>query len=174
MDNGYVDISSFSRGSQCILGSLGANKVASVLQIYNAIDDHVFLVFARSFLQNLINIYKECLLFRRADVRYMSVGIEIVFTELWPSLLMENRPCLSSFRAMYNEMIAAYPKVFEAYQFSSKTIKEHLKKSSKDGTWEETIDSFSCATVLQRTRTIYSATSQKSITIKSFEPRFPT
>ena len=58
-------------------------------------------------------------------------------------------------------MIAAYPKVFEAYQFSSKTIKEHLKKSSKDGTWAETIDSFSCATVLQRTITIYSATSQK-------------
>ena len=32
--NGYVDVSSFSRGSQCILGSLGANKVASVLQCY--------------------------------------------------------------------------------------------------------------------------------------------
>ena len=118
------------------------------LLYYNVIDIHVFLVFARSFLQNLINIYKECLLFRRVDVRYMSVGIEIVFTELWPSLLMENRPYLSSFRAMCNEMIAAYPKVFEAYQFSSKTIKEHLKKSSRDGTWAETIDSFSCATVL--------------------------
>ena len=38
------------------------------------------------------------------------------------------------FRAMYNEVIAAFPKVFEAYQFSSKTIKEHLQKSSKDGT----------------------------------------
>ena len=50
---------------------------------------------------------------------------------------------------MCNEMIAAYPKVFEAYEFGSKTIKEHLKRSSKDGTWAETIDSFSCATVLQ-------------------------
>ena len=29
------------------------------------------------------------------------------------------------FRAMYNEMIAAFPKVFEVDQFSSKTIKEH-------------------------------------------------
>ena len=32
---------------------------------------------------------------------------------------------------------------FEAYQLSSKTITEHLKKSWKDGTWAETIDSFS-------------------------------
>ena len=50
-------------------------------------------------------------------------------------------------RAMCNKMIAEYPKVFEAYQFSSKTIKQHLKKSSKDGTWAETMDIFSCATV---------------------------
>ena len=72
---------------------------------------------------------------------------------------------------MCNEMIAACPKVFEAYQLSSKTIKEHFKKSSKDETWAEMIYSSSCATVLQRRRTIYSATSQKSITMKTFEPR---
>ena len=72
------------------------------------------------------------------------------------------------FRAMCNRMIAEYPKVFEAYQYSSKTIKEHLKKSSKDLTWAETMDTFSCATVLQRTINIYSITSQKW-TI--FEPR---
>ena len=41
----------------------GANKVSSVINI------HISDVFARSFLQNLINIYKECLLFRRVDVR---------------------------------------------------------------------------------------------------------
>ena len=57
---------------------------------------------------------------------------------------------------MCNEVIAAYPKVFEANQFSCKTIKEHLKKSSKDGTWAEIIDIFSSATVLQRAITIYS------------------
>ena len=45
------------------------------------------------------------------------------------------------FRAMCNEMIAAYLKVFEAFQLSTKTIKEHLK-SWKDGTWAETINSF--------------------------------
>ena len=75
------------------------------------------------------------------------------------------------FRAMCNKMIAEYSKVFEAYQFSSKTIKEHLKKSSKDGTWAETMDIFSCATVLQRTINVYSITSQKW-TI--FEPRVAT
>ena len=32
--NGYVDISSFSRGSQCILGSPGANEVSSVVRCY--------------------------------------------------------------------------------------------------------------------------------------------
>ena len=68
-------------------------------------------------------------------------------------------------------MIAEYPKVFDAYQFSSKTIKEHLKKSSKDGTWAETMDIFSCATVLQRTINVYSITGQKW-TI--FEPRVAT
>ena len=75
-----------------------ARGQTKLLLYYNVIDIHIFLrflVFAGSFLQNL-NIYKECLLFRRVDVRYMSVGTEIVFTELWPSLLMENRPCLSS------------------------------------------------------------------------------
>ena len=75
------------------------------------------------------------------------------------------------FRAMCNEMIAAFPKVFEAYQFSSKPVKEHLQKSSKDGTWAETIDIFGCATVLQRTINIYSVKSQKWIT---FEPHVTT
>ena len=75
------------------------------------------------------------------------------------------------FRAMCNDMIAAFPKVFEAYQFSSKTVKEHLQKSSKDGTWAETIDIFGCATVLQRTINIYSVKSQKWIT---FAPRVTT
>ena len=74
-------------------------------------------------------------------------------------------------RAMCNEMIAAFPKVFEAYQFSSKTVEEHLQKSSKDGTWAETIDIFGCATVLQRKINIYSVKSQKWIT---FEPRVTT
>ena len=32
------------------------------------------------------------------------------------------------FRAMCDEIIAEYSKVFEAYQFSSKTIKKHLRK----------------------------------------------
>ena len=72
------------------------------------------------------------------------------------------------FRAMCNKVIAEYPKVFEAYQFSSKTIKEHLKKSSKDGTCAQMMDIFSCATVLQCTINVYSITSQKW-TI--FEPR---
>lgn len=75
------------------------------------------------------------------------------------------------FRAMCNEMIAEYPEVFEAYLFSSKTVKEHLEKSSKDGTWAETIDIFSCATVLQRTIAIYSMASQEWNT---FDPRVTT
>ena len=91
----------------------------------------------------------------------MSVATEIVFTELWLSLLMAKPTMHPVFRAMCNKMIAEYPKVFEAYQFSSKTIKEHLKKISKDGTWAETMDIFSCATVLQRTINVYSITSQK-------------
>ena len=92
------------------------------------------------------------------------MATEIVFKELWLSLLMAKPTML----ILCNKMIAEYPKVFEAYQFSSKTIKEHLKKSSKDGTWAETMDIFSCATVLQHTINVYSITSQKG-TI--FEPR---
>ena len=56
------------------------------------------------------------------------------------------------FRATCNEMIAAYPKVFEAFQWSSKTIKEHLKKSWKDGTLAETIESFSVARLYSSVR----------------------
>ena len=62
---------------------------------------------------------------REVNVR---VATEIVFIELWLSLLMAKPTMHPVFRAMCNKMIAEYPKVFEAYQFSSKTIKEHLKK----------------------------------------------
>ena len=40
------------------------------------------------------------------------------------------------------KMIAVYPKLFEVYQLSSKNIKAHSNKSSKDETWAETIDVF--------------------------------
>ena len=101
---------------------------------------------------------------------------EIVFTKLWLSLLMKKLTTLiidayPVFPGMCNEMIAAYAKVFEASQLSFKTIKEYLKKSSKHGTRAETIDIFSCATVVHRTIVIYSVTSQKWIT---FEPRVTT
>ena len=46
-ENGYVDVSSFSRGSQCILGSLGGQT--KLLLYYNVIDIHIFHVFERSF-----------------------------------------------------------------------------------------------------------------------------
>jgi hypothetical protein len=71
-------------------------------------------------------------------------------------------------KAVCNEMIAEYPEVFsEAYLFNSKTrVKEHLRKSMKEGTWAETIDIFSCATVLQCIIVTYSIKSQKWMKVK--------
>ena len=104
----------------------------------------------------------------------MSVATEIVFTEYRAMALAvdgKTDRAYPVFRAMCNKMIAEYSKVFEAYQFSSKTVKEHLKKSSKNGTWAETMDIISCATVLQCTINVYSITSQKWTIL---EPRVAT
>ena len=47
-------------------------------------------------------------------------------------------------------------------------MEEYLSKSTKDGTWADTIDIFSCATVLQCTIAIFSVASRKWF---NFEPR---
>ena len=64
-------------------------------------------------------------------------------------------------RASCNNMMACFSDVFKPLLFTSKSIQEHLAKSCKDGTWAETVDMFSCATVLQRNIMVYSTTRQK-------------
>ena len=71
-------------------------------------------------------------------------------------------------RALCNNTLAHFPNVFEPLLFACNTIKEHLAKSCRNGTWAETADIYSCATVLQRNIVVYSMTRGKWM---KFTPR---
>ena len=64
-------------------------------------------------------------------------------------------------RRLSSTLIEKNPKVFQPLLFSSNSLKEHVKKGKITGTWAETVDIFSCASLLQRTICTFSM-SQKS------------
>ena len=64
-------------------------------------------------------------------------------------------------RASCNNMMACFSDAFQPLLFTSKSIQEHLEKSCRNGTWAETVDIFSCATVIQRNIMVYSTTRGK-------------
>ena len=54
-------------------------------------------------------------------------------------------------RRLYGEFIERHPYVFQPFLFNANSVREHVKKSKLTGTWTETVDIFSCTTLLQRT-----------------------
>ena len=111
--NGYVDISSFLRGSQCILGSLGGKQSffhSRMLRIfiYFKFPSEVFvqipLIFTRMFSvpagRREVNARGDGNCFYRA----MALAVDGKTDHAYPV-----------FRAMCNKMRAEYPKVCEAY-----------------------------------------------------------
>ena len=64
-------------------------------------------------------------------------------------------------RSLCNFLIEKYPQVFQPLLFASRSVEEHVKKSKLAGSWAETVDIFSCATLLKRTISTFS-TKEKS------------
>ena len=59
-------------------------------------------------------------------------------------------------RSLCNSLIEKYPQVFQPLLFASRSVDEHVKKSKLAGSWAETVDIFSCATLLKRTISTFS------------------
>ena len=51
--------------------------------------------------------------------------------------------------SLSNDKLTAY--MFQPFLFNANSVREHVKKSKLTGTWTETVDIISCATLLQRT-----------------------
>ena len=54
-------------------------------------------------------------------------------------------------RRLCGEFIERHPFALQPFLFNANSVKEDVKKSKLTGTWAETVDIFSCATLLQRT-----------------------
>lgn len=64
-------------------------------------------------------------------------------------------------RSLCNSLIEKYPQVFQPLLFASRSVEEHVKKSKLAGSWAETVDIFSCATLLKRTISTFSTKEKK-------------
>ena len=70
-------------------------------------------------------------------------------------------------RRLSSTLIERNPKVFQPFLFASNSVKEHVEKSKITGTWTETVDIFSCASLLKRPICTFSTAQKKWFT---FEP----
>ena len=67
----------------------------------------------------------------------------------------------------HDTLIEKNPKVFQPLLFSSNSVKEHvIKKSMITGTWAETVDIFSCPSLLKRPICTFSTSQKKWFTFK--------
>ena len=69
-------------------------------------------------------------------------------------------------RRLSSTLIEKNPKVFQPPLFSSNSVKEHVKKSKIKGTWEETVDIFSCESPLKRPICTFWTSQKKWLTFK--------
>jgi len=69
-------------------------------------------------------------------------------------------------RRLSSTLIEKNPKVFQPLLFSSNSVKEHVKRSKITGTWAETVDIFSCASLLKRPICTFSTSQKKWFTFK--------
>ena len=70
-----------------------------------------------------------------------------------------------------SSLIERNPKVFEPLLFSSNSVEDHVKNSKITGTWAETVDIFSCASLLERLICTFSSSQKKWY---NFEPIMKT
>ena len=84
---------------------------------------------------------------------------------LWRDELSDEKH--DEIRRLGPALIEKNPKVFEPLLFSSNSVKEHvIKKSMITGTWAETVDIFSCPSLLKRLICTFSTSQKKWFTFK--------
>ena len=88
-------------------------------------------------------------------------GMEIVSTARLPYGGMKQVTENTGKFPLCNSLIEKYPQIFQPLLFASRSVEEHVKKSKLAGSWAETVDIFSCATLLKRTISTFS-TKEKS------------
>jgi hypothetical protein len=104
------------------------------------------------FLKKCLNIYDMALIpIGRREVRVQGDG-NCFYRAVARVLNGKMDRNYSKVRSLCNAVIEDFPQVFLPLLFTHTTVEEHLKHSRKDGTWAETADIFSCATVLQHNR----------------------
>ena len=64
-------------------------------------------------------------------------------------------------RSLVNQIMALFPDKFEPFLFQSPSMAQHLAKSTRSGTWAETVDIVACATLFQRSIFVYSMSQSK-------------
>ena len=69
-------------------------------------------------------------------------------------------------RRLSSSLIEKNPKVFEPLLFASNSVEEHVKNSKITGTWAETVDIFSCASLLKRPICTFSTKLRKWFSFK--------
>ena len=69
-------------------------------------------------------------------------------------------------RRLSSSLIEKNPKVFEPLLFASNSVEEHVKNSKITGTWAETVDIFSCASLLKRPFCTFSTKLRKWFSFK--------
>ena len=74
-------------------------------------------------------------------------------------------------RRLSSCLIERNPKVFEPLLFSSNSVEDHVKNSKITGTWAETVDIFSCASLLERPICTFSSSQKRWY---NFEPIMKT
>ena len=78
----------------------------------------------------------------------------IAFIELLPYRVTSRKVCdrnHGEIRRLCGEFIERHPFALQPFLFNANSVKEDVKKSKLTDTWAETVDIFSCATLLQRT-----------------------
>ena len=65
-------------------------------------------------------------------------------------------------RTLSSSLIERKTKVFEPLLFSSNSVENHVKNSKITGTWAETVDIFTCASLLERLICTFSSSQKKN------------
>ena len=66
-------------------------------------------------------------------------------------------------RRLSSSLIVRYPRVFEPLVFPSNLVEGHVKKGKIAGSWAETVDIFSCASLLKRPICTFSSSQKKMV-----------
>ena len=83
---------------------------------------------------------------------------------LWRDQMSDQRH--EEIRKLTCDLIEEYQPKFMPYLFAKKSVMQHVMMARKQGTWAETVDIFSCASLFNRSIYLYSMKSQHWLIFK--------